>query len=388
MALLAVFALVCVVAAARELAVWQSDLLSRDRSLQGLKEAIALAPGDASKWRRLGVALLPSDARQASEAFRRAVELNPFDADALVGLALEAEMAGRLGEAESDYRKAMQVSRRFRPAYAAAAFFARQNRMDEFWKTASAAASIEKADLSRIVRLARDAGADPDRLHHLLNLRTEGSLHSFLQMAIAENRPAPVFEVAQRLPVRPAYASTLEAACDRLIEAGAVEQGVELWNRLGHFDRLDPRTGRSLTNPAFLDAAVRGFNWRRSAVPGVEFGRGVSGLQVEFSGSQSEGAVLLEQPVPVLAGRRYRFSSRHRSEDIRAGSGLEWRIACPGQPQALAAAPFGDAGAQVEWTTPAGCRLAWIRLAYQRQPGTVRIAGVLELNETRLELLP
>ena len=105
------------------------------------------------------------------------------------------------------------MSRCFRPKYALAAFYARAGRSDDFWRIAAAAANIDQADVAPIFRLASDAGANPDGIPSLLHLETEHALAAYLQIALSQNRPKPLAEVALRLPATRDNQPALLEAC-------------------------------------------------------------------------------------------------------------------------------------------------------------------------------
>lgn len=371
--------------------MWHADGVASQQTPDQLRKALASTPTDSTKWTRLGILLLQKEPEAAALAFHRAIELNRYETDAFLGLALQAESAGKNETAESFYLKAIESSRRFKPRYALAAFYSRARRMPEFWQTAVAAAAIDKADVSRVARLARDTGADPDTIPTLLKLRTEHALATYLQTAIAEGRPRPLGEVALRLPPTPEHRPALLAACDRLIQAGASESALAVWNRLGVFEYLDVEAGRSLTNGGFAYSTVQGFNWRQNSLSGIQTQQSVSGLQVKFSGGQPEHAVVLEQIAPVLPSRKYRLAVRSETTDLPAASGLSWYADCvPSKsPSTSSAERIQPTGTTIlEIFTSRDCRLARLALLYDRQPGTVRIEGTLDLVSARLDLLP
>jgi len=63
----------------------------------------------AEQWYEAGCALEGSSPEQASEAYRRALELDPGVADAHVNLGRQLHMAGELGRAEPHYREAVKL---------------------------------------------------------------------------------------------------------------------------------------------------------------------------------------------------------------------------------------------------------------------------------------
>jgi tetratricopeptide (TPR) repeat protein len=362
-------AVLCALAAVREVGVWAGALRSQD----------------AEAWKRSGLALLDTEPDGAAAALRRAVELQPYDTDARIALALLAEAQGDPATAESLYIAATQVSRRFRPRYALAAYYAQTGRHEDFWKLAAEAAAIDNADVERIARLALETGEGPDTIPGRLQLRTEHALAAYLPIAAAGNSPRALAEIALRLPATLKHRAALVQACDRLIATGEADAAVAVWNRLGLFEGLSPAEGRSLTNTRFEVSKVSGFNWRPTRRTGVAFRPASAGMRVELSGGQPERVVLLEQLAPVLPDRAYRLTVDSDVSGLSSAAGLEWTAQCVNEVEPVSAQALP---ATLAFRTPPGCSLLRLALEYRREPGTVRIEGDLELRSARLELQP
>ena len=76
-----------------------------------LKKALALKPGDAEAWNRLGVVLVrQGDTAGGSDAFRQALRARPTDADAHRNLAVLLDRQGRSREAAIHYRAFLRLS--------------------------------------------------------------------------------------------------------------------------------------------------------------------------------------------------------------------------------------------------------------------------------------
>jgi hypothetical protein len=375
----------------REFSVWHSGLIAREPAREHLEHALSLTPTDASKWTKLGAALIQKDPDAAAKAFRRAISLNTFETDAMLGLAVLAETRGDQASAEALYVQATQSSRRLKPALSLAAFYARVGRMDDFWRTATAAAAIDKSDVATVFQLAEEAGADPDRIPTLLNLRTDHALATYVRLSAANDRPVALAQAAMRLPATQEHQPDILMACDRLIAYGAAEAAVELWNRAGVFEKLDVAGGRSLTNPSFVPNTVSGFNWRFYKNAGIEIRPGTAGLSIDFSGEQRQQVLVLEQIVPLLDRRNYRLSVELAGGDLSKTDGLAWQVQCMPWRSTIASARIASSLANttsIDFSTPAGCNLGSALLVYRRQPGTVRISGTLSLRSAALELLP
>ena len=373
------------------MAVWRSNIVAQEQTPDNLRAALVHTPDDATRWRALGIAVLETEAYSAERALRKAIELNPFETDAFIGLALQAEVSGKASVAEDLYRRATVSSRRFRPAYAFAAFYARSGRLPEFWKAASAAAAIDKADVGRIIRLAQDTSVDPNAVPDLLNLKAKHALHRYLETAVAKDSASGMAEAALRLPVTSDNHQALADACNRLIEGGATAQAIRVWNHLQPFPGLDVPGGRSLTNPRFVSNPVQGFDWRIHRIPGIEVRPGVAGIQVAFSGDQPEHGVVLDQVVPVLPNRSYRLTVQYEAAETSTTAGLAWHARCLSSGELLSTEAVANSPAvstSLAMRVPARCELVGLMFAYNRKPGTVRITGMLHLRSATLDLLP
>ena len=157
------FGLLAVGASYQETVMAWSHNLARRRTSEALDRASKIVPLNAAFLRERGILTLDSNPQVAEHLLQRAVALNAYDADALIGLGLLAESGGSVEDAEEHLIRAVNVSRRFKPKWALASFYARQGRLDSFWPMASAAANVEAGDPQPIFRLAHQVLKDPER---------------------------------------------------------------------------------------------------------------------------------------------------------------------------------------------------------------------------------
>ena len=73
--------------------MWRSDWIAREQTTERLRAALVYTPSDATKWRELGILQLRKGL-DSGHALHRALELNRFESDALLGLAIDAESHG------------------------------------------------------------------------------------------------------------------------------------------------------------------------------------------------------------------------------------------------------------------------------------------------------
>jgi len=148
---------------------------------------------------------------------------------------------------------------------------------------------------------------------------------------------------------------------------------------------LDPARGPHLTNGNFdSDPLSRGFDWRPRDVAGVGMVRQPAGggLRFAFSGGQPEYCMLLLERVPLAPGRRWRLEFEYRSQGMAGQTGLRWRT-IGAEWQAPASEAWREAA--FDFTTPPGGSVAPLVLAYERAPGTMRMAGSFWLRRVRLD---
>jgi hypothetical protein len=165
---------------------------------------------------------------------------------------------------------------------------------------------------------------------------------------------------------------------------------VAFWNRIApDQDDIDAARGRSLANARFDFHSQRTWDWKLYDVGGVEIVKN-AGLKFEFRGTQPDRAVLMEQIVPVLPQRNYRFRCAYGTTTVESPSGLRWQVLRLQDRSLLASSSFiGEA-------RPESALLSFrpdqpfVRLAlvYARVPGTMRQQGVLTLQSAELELAP
>ncbi|HEU0120896.1 MAG TPA: hypothetical protein VFQ91_10255 [Bryobacteraceae bacterium] len=347
------------------------------------EELAAITPGNADVWRQLGQAALETNPQAAAGLFRRALSLNPADAQAYIGLGLIAEADGNSAEAERNFLAAAAGSRRFRPQFALAYFYARQAPVKTFWPAAIRAASVEAADLRPLFSVVHSTIPRAGVIAQNLRLRTQHSLASYAQFLLEQPDASGLAGVAAQIDPAPARKPLLLAVTDRLLRDSAASDAVRVWNRL-YPGALDPAKGLSLTNPGFHPGDNAGFDWRPSPVYGVFLRQAPDSLRVELSGRQPENAMFIEQIAPVLPRRRYclRWKATLSGSALRAG--LHWRL----RSDLSAPIPIreGTQEESVVFTTGPREELLRLSLCYTRPSGATRMEGVLDIQSVELTL--
>jgi hypothetical protein len=376
-----------------------ADYWFRRETLAGTQKALAITPGQAAYYYRL--ALLSSDDHPATavEALKRAVALNPSDAQSWIDLGLLYEAGGDTARAEQCLVRAVEEDARYLPKWTLANFYFRRNDPPRFWFWAKRAAAMAYGDPLPLFRLCGQMEED-GKLIDRLAIRNPSVRASYVSYLVGQDRIDLVGPPSQRVLEGNRQDDTplLLAVCDRLLDRSRVDEALDIWNRLAATHRI-PFGARSSTTPSLLVNGAftvaptsQGFDWRLPEVDGVSAASEESpgGLRLTFSGRQPERCEVLVQYVPVQEIRKYKLTFRYRTSGIAAGTGLAWRIADRNGGNGLAEgrdlSAEEEVHDQVSFDTPPGCRLARISLLYQRSLGTTRIAGFIVLRSLALEL--
>jgi len=376
-----------------------ADYWFRRETLAGTQKALAITPGQAAYYYRL--ALLSSDDHPATavEALKRAVALNPSDAQSWIDLGLLYEAGGDTARAEQCLVRAVEEDAQYLPKWTLANFYFRRNDPPRFWFWAKRAAAMAYGDPLPLFRLCGQMEED-GKLIDRLAIRNPSVRASYVSYLVGQDRIDLVGPPSQRVLEGNRQDDTplLLAVCDRLLDRSRVDEALDIWNRLAATHRI-PFGARSSTTPSLLVNGAftvaptsQGFDWRLPEVDGVSAASEESpgGLRLTFSGRQPERCETLVQYVPVQENRQYKLTFRYRTSGIAAATGLAWRIADRnsgnglGEGRDLSAEE--EVQAQVSFDTPPGCRLARVSLLYQRSLGTTRIAGFIILRSLALEL--
>jgi tetratricopeptide (TPR) repeat protein len=163
-----------------------ANMLAHSGEIASLLSAAKLTPDDASLWQRAGLKLLEIAPDRAHAYLERAFQLNPRDADALLGLAFLREKSGKIIEAEPYYLEATRVSRRYRPNYSLATYYFRHDRPALFWPTAARVAAIDRANLENLFRIAHLMSDSPRQVPALLKLGSQHARTSYLTFLLKE----------------------------------------------------------------------------------------------------------------------------------------------------------------------------------------------------------
>ncbi|MBI3697467.1 MAG: hypothetical protein HY238_21860 [Acidobacteria bacterium] len=378
-----------------------ADHLYHSESAEDARRAAKLVPASARYQARWAAMLDRSgkDPAASLAALEAALACNLWDSSSWIDLGLRAEMDQDFANAESSLLEAAHVDKQYDPRWTLVNFYFRRNDPEKFWLWARQAAAISYGDPAPLFRLCWRVTQDPAVILERAIPPQPQILLRYLAFLLADNHLDGVEEAAQRaakyagredLPV-------LFASCDRLLGAQQLPGALRIWSalcerRLLPYPAPDPGRGWFLTNGDFgVSPVSHGFDWRVHPPEGVSCSRDRSplALRVTFSGKQPESCEIMNQFVPLLPGRQYRFRFRYRTSGIGPHTGLRWRVF-----DAATGAELGDRSPYLSsedqttedlpFATPPGVRLARVVLAYQRALGTTRIEGSAFLSDTSL----
>lgn len=388
--------LIALALAAALAAYWSARLafaaLLYDRETpRDTQRAAALAPGNARYT--LASAQLAED--RAETLLHSVLRSHPGDSEALIALALRAEMRGDFASAQRGLLQASRSDRGYNPRWTLANYYFRRQDAPNFWKWARAAADMayEPTPLFRL--LWNYTGDDAEILHRAIPDQP-ALLRQYLYFLISSPHWDAATSTAARILERPQPEDTpaLMAWCDRLLTASRGPDALALWNALVRrnligYAPLDPARGP--LDPAFeYPPTGAGFDWRLAPAPGIEPSLDRPGLRLNFTGDQPEACEPLWQYTVLQPAAHYRLTFQYATTAIPPNSGLRWRILdLTAQPAVIAQSEILS---HQDWTqatllfpTPPALRLARIELSYRRATGTVRIAGSISLRSLTLE---
>ena len=385
-------------------AVWSlrlgwADYWFRRETLAGTERALAIVPDQAAYYNRLALLTVDDSPARAIQALRRAVELNPADAQSWIDLGLQYEAGGDLARAGECMLRAATEDAGYLPRWTLANYYFRRNDPPRFWFWAKQAAAMAYGDPLPLFRLCGQMEED-GKLIDRLEIRNPDVRAGYLYYLVGRNRIDLIGPPSRRVLTgnRPSDTPVLLAVCDRLIEQDRASQALDVWNGLARthripFGPLAPAARSPLTDGTFAAAPIsQGCDWRLPDIDGISPASEESpgGLRLTFSGRQPERCEVLAQYVPVEESRQYKLTYRYRTSGIAAATGLAWQIAGVKSAGNLGVGRDLSAEAETEgqliFATPPGCRLARLSLNYQRSLGTTRIAGFVVLRSVAIEL--
>lgn len=397
------------------LSAW-ADVEYRKGSPAAVREAERLMPSDAVYHYSNALLMQQNDPMSPviESEFAAAVQRNPRYSDALMAWSVEKELRGDKSGAEKLLLQAQSQDRLLRPAWALANFYYRQGDTARFLQESRESLRIIGAsglsegrfDPGPIFALCWNSGASPTVILDRVIPPDRPILGSYLNYLMATGKIDAARECAARLLPTTGKGELFLMApyVNLLINHNLIAEAVSTWNQLERRGAVsvpgpDPDRGVFLSDPEFSETPLDfGFDWRRAFPDSIQFtySRPEHTYRFDIDGNEPEQFALLDQTLPLLPGRSYRFSAHYRSDADPQQSGLWWSFfghesgqPIPGKAAVVSAgtSPTDDSKIlTIDFDTPPNIHAANLRLAYSRQLGMTRFRGYYELSQVELKL--
>ncbi len=371
----------------------RADFLFRNNTPESVRTAARLAPGNADYHATLAEFVEGAGQNPDSE-LALTTELSPRESRFWIRRAFRAEVERKFDESERFLNQAIKVDNGFEPRSALMNYYFRRQNIPQFWKSAREAMLTSYADRAPIFRLCF---AVDDNLAATKAVLPPGHqpLTELLSFLMTSDRMEPAARIAPEVASE-ATANDLSLLLNYVERQTGKDapSALAVWNalcvrRLIPFSPLSPDQGPIVTDGDFEGNAGRGFDWKFGTADGVAMNRDYSGGEiVELNGKQPESMVLMQQLVPVAAGKSYVLSWDYHLDGPTHDSGLRWLVRKGAADDTatrdpLAASPSLPGGSshagQITFTADQD-GIDRIQLEYRRMPETVRWSGTLQLH--------
>ena len=378
------------------LGIWQSWTFARagflfDQDTEAsVRAAIREAPDAWPYYMRLA----QFEQGNARPLLIKSLQLNRYNAQADIELALQAEEDGEYDQAEKLMLAAFDIDRTYLPRWSLANFYLRRDNLPAFWYWGRSAAAVPSQDIFPLFELCWRVAPDPETLASILPNGNTQTLRQFIDFLLSMNQVHQAGLLAQRLILagdegedRP----RILAVIDRLVADSDASTAIALWRtsirqQWVSADLTVPNNKRFARQPVPVS-----FDWRIPEYTGLHSWPGSSGLETEFSGQEPEDAAIAEQ-VLALAPGNYKVSYSYRTAGVAPDTGIHWQMLDAKGGQVLAESP--DLSSEVSTRTAFQVSVqddvpfVLFRLNYRRALGTPRISGMLVLEWVQIEAQP
>lgn len=392
-----------------------ADLLAQKPSAKNLELAVKLDPNNAAYHLTLGrlyqYNVPDADPEKALRHFRRAVELNPYEAQGWLELATAFELQGKTSDAEAYLRQANFLAPHIPSVqWAIGTVFLLHGNTDEAFKHLKEVLR-GSSDYDQIVfDTAWKASGDADKILNELIPQHLRSEFSYLYFLLSKQRFAEAKPVWNRILAGPEKFGPQQAAgyIDSLISAHRPEDAYQVWTDLQKKGLVrNPSNGTRenlLSNGGFEDELLNiAFDWRivlwEEVYAGLDqtvYHSPSHALLVRFSGKQNVDYRQMYQYVKVSPGRSYRLQAFAKTEGITTDSGPRLEVRDAYDPAALDKFSEDLTGTTNGWTSllldfTTGPKTELILVGLSRLPSRKLdslIAGKAWLDDVRLSPLP
>ncbi len=350
------------------------------------ERAARIEPENAEAWYRLArfrqLDFDNADIPLAISYYRRAIQLNPRSPYYKLDLAGALEMAGNIGEADSNFRAAQAaypISAEVSWKYGN--FLLRQDRLPEAYAEIHRALMVDPSLIPFAV--SRVWHSEPD-VHLLLDQVLPDTAEAYSQalafLADAQD-PTAALEVWHRLIAKDPHTDWkwTYMLTDMLVAKERFEEARAVWRQaVGMNPGSAPAyAGDSLVYDGGFEKDISGggFGWRQRDLAGADFDfdmdekhSGSRSARLIFDGTKNLLYEDLFQFVLVSPATHYRFQGFLRTDQISTESGMRFEILDPKDQQHLDVLTPNETGTlpwtleQIDFTTGPQTHLILIRL--------------------------
>ncbi len=331
-----------------------ADALASNPTRDNLERAVKLDPSNAEYHVRLGrlYEYSPADLQldKAEEHFKRATQLDSYDPQTWLDLAVAMEFQGRIAEAGACLRQVQLLAPNL-PAYQwpVANFYLLQGSTDEAFRHFKAVLAGTPQYDGSVFTLAWKATDDAGKILQELIPERVTTEFSYLNYLVAGHRLNEAQAVWKRIVAgrEPFSVDASSSYIDGLLGAQRSDEAYQVWTDLQKKGLIRytslPSEKNLISNGEFEDELLNmGFDWRIVSVEGVYAGLDTSAyhspghaLLVQFLGKQNLQYQHVYQYVKVSPGQSYRLQASLKTENITTDSGPRLEVYDAYNPAAL-----------------------------------------------------
>ena len=308
-----------------------------------------------------------------------------------IALGLSAERRHDDSLAETDLLKAAASDHQYGPRWTLAGFYFRHDRPDEFWKWSREALTVGTRDLGALFDLCWLVSDSPDFIWSQIIPDRRETWNEYLAYLLAAGHWEAGVDTARRLTARATSSDlpVLTAFCENALARKEPAAALPVWNGLCqrgliHSDPIE--NGHYLVNRAWQHSpSAGGFDWRMASLRDVREYWSPGELHISFSGLQADRVELLSQQLAVAPGAAYVLNYQYTARNMPGDSGVRWHA---GAEQSRALAGDGRQNGTFRLEVPASSPAVTLTLVYERQTGSARTSGTLQLGAMDLTSAP
>lgn len=381
---------------------YRATLLAAVPNEANIQKAVALEPTNA-EYRELlarNLAFFHVNLDAAIATYRKAAQLNPYDAHLWLDLAGAYEVAGRVDEQEESVERAVAADPNTpHVAWEAANLFLVEGKQDKALHYFSVVLANDPQRTDAAIQMCWRATRNADQIVRMLPPKPDVYL-AFIRLLISKEEVTATENVWNHLlALRQSFPPSLAFPYFRfLIAKQEVLAASNGWQQLASLNQslasYLPSSDNRVVNGGFEEPILNGgFDWWYQAIPHVtlridstEFHSGTRSLSVTFDGQNAPEAGLY-QFIPVKPNTDYSFTAAYRAQELDTASGPRFSLsdAYTGFNLALTDDIVGSNAWRIQesqFRTRPDTKLALLKIV--RQPADPLIRGKLWVDDFKL----